>query len=313
MIHFPSFFSACRHKIICLAVIFTGCLSHSTAQTEPHWEDRIIYGAGFMGPNALPVPSLPKGRVENVNLLMVSGMAQFSPGDNTYQPNTYAYLTLVKDLVSFDYFMVPVEFFNMSDDIIAERNVFSAFKDDRWAIGDVYLNSNIQVLRSPKFHAMVRMGFKIPSSNLVGAARFTDSPGYNLDASFGSYLVQKEHSDLELFAMGGFYSYQTQGGNANYRQNDAFLFGLGLGWRFHEWQMDHTVRGYLGYFNLRDKPIVYRGSVTRDFGSFRLMAACQVGLHDLPYVSPEIGIGYLFPDIPLPKSLLASYGLDAKR
>ena len=296
--HSPSAFFALRQVLFSLVLTIPVIFSPSLqAQTEPHWEDYIIFGAGFMGPNSLPIPRTPKGRVENINMAMVTGVANLSPGDKTYNPATFAYFTLVEDLVSFDYYMVPVEYFVMSEAIKDERNVFVAFEDEHFAIGDVYLNSNVQVFNRPKFHAAVRAGFKIPSSGMVGAARFTDSPGYNLDASFGSYLVQREGLELELFGMGGFYSYQTQGGYVNYRQNDALLFGLGLGLKLRDWQIDNVVRGYLGYFDLRDKPIVYRLNATRDFGNIRLLAALQVGLNDFDYVSPEIGIGYLFPAV----------------
>lgn len=268
------------------------------AQTEPHWEDKVIFGAGYMGPNALPIPAMNKGRIDNQNSIQLSGVAYFSEGEQTYNLNSIANLALVKDLVSFDLFWVPVEYFQMSDAVRAERVVLPVKGDQQFAIGDVYLNSTVQFWDRPRFHASARAGFKFPSSDGVALSRFTDSPGYNLDAGFGYLLMEKksEGISLDVHGMAGFYSYQTQGGNANYRQNDAFLFGLGLDYLHQDWMASVSIRGYLGYFDLLDQPIAVRTQFSRDFEHLRFFTAVQFGIQDLIYVSPEVGIGVLLPE-----------------
>lgn len=286
-----------KKVIVLVGVVMILMTGHS--QTEPHWEDRVIFGAGFMGPNALPIPAMNKGRVDNQNSLQVSGVAYFSKGEQTYNFNTTANVALVEDLVSFDLFWVPVEYFQMSEAVRAERVVLPSKGDQQFAIGDVYLNSTVQLFNRPRFHASARAGFKFPSSDGVALSRFTDSPGYNLDAGFGYVLMDNktEGISLDLHGMAGFYSYQTQGGFANYRQNDALLFGLGLDYLHPDWMASVSIRGYLGYFDLLDQPIALRTQFSKDFEHIRIFTACQFGIQDLIYVAPEMGIGILLPEV----------------
>lgn len=269
------------------------------SQTEPHWEDKVIFGAGYMGPNALPIPAMNRGRIDNQNSIQVSGVSYFSEGEQTYNFNTTANVALVKNLVSFDLFWVPVEYFQMSDEVRAERVVLLSKGEQQFAIGDVYLNSTVQLFNRPRFHASARAGFKFPSSDGVALSRFTDSPGYNLDAGFG-YLLVNNHEEgisLDLHGMAGFYSYQTQGGYANYRQNDAVLLGLGLDYYHQSWMASVSVRGYLGYFDLLDQPVAVRTYFEKNFQNIRIFSALQFGVQDLIYVAPEIGIGILLPEL----------------
>ena len=272
------------------------------AQTTPHWEDFIIFTAGYMGPNALPVPFAQKGRIDNQNYLQAGAVGHFSDGDNTLNASLFANIALVEDLVSFDFFVVPFEYFRLSDSVKAARNVYSFFEDRQTAIGDVYVNSNVQIVNRARWQAALRAGFKIPSSNMVGAARFTDSPGYLLEGSAGWQAIPKTDSKrLELFAAVGFFVYQTQGGYAAYRQNDAVTFGTGMAWQREKWLLEQGVYGYFGYFDQRDKPVVYRGSLSRDAGKLRFRAAFQAGLHDFAYLSPELSVAYLFPALEVGK------------
>lgn len=252
-----------------------------------------------MGPNALPIPAMNKGRIDNQNSIQVSGVAYFSEGEQTYNVNTTANVALVKDLVSFDLFWVPVEYFQMSDELRTQRVVLPSKGDQQFAIGDVYLNSTVQLFNRPRFHASARAGFKFPSSDGVALSRFTDSPGYNLDAGFGYLLLHKheEGISLDLHGMAGFYSYQTQGGNANYRQNDAVLLGLGLDYFHQNWMASVSVRAYLGYFDLLDQPVAVRTYFEKNFENIRIFSALQFGVQDLIYVAPEIGIGVLLPEV----------------
>lgn len=286
-----------KHTMLLIGLVMI--LMTGYTQTEPHWEDKVIFGAGYMGPNALPIPAMNKGRIDNQNSVQVSGVAYFSEGEQTYNFNTTANVALVKDLVSFDLFWVPVEYFQMSDAVRAERVVLQSKGDQQFAIGDVYLNSTVQLINRPKFHASARAGFKFPSSDGVALSRFTDSPGYNIDAGFG-YILHDQKAEgisLDLHGMFGFYSYQTQGGFANYRQNDALILGVGLDYSHPSWMASVSVRGYLGYFDLLDQPIALRTQFSKDFEYIRFFTALQLGIHDLIYVAPEIGIGILLPEV----------------
>ena len=284
-------------KKIVIAVISVMTACSIKAQTEPHWEDKVIFGAGYMGPNALAVPWMNPGKINNQNELKFSGVSFFSTGEQTYNVNARANLALVEDLVSFDLFWVPVEYFRMSDDLRETRVVLPVKGDQEFAIGDVYLNSMVQILNRERFALSARAGFKFPSSNGVALSRFTDSPGYNLDVGANWKLLPPSAtaSSLELQIMAGFYSYQTQGGNANYRQNDALLFGAGLEFQNNAWRSNLEVRGYLGYFDLLDQPILVRWEVDRAFQKGAVFLALSGGINDLLYISPEVGFRVFFP------------------
>lgn len=286
-------------SIVAIIIFHLWMVSPVHSQTEPHWEDFVIFGAGYMGPNALPIPAMNKGRIDNQNSVQMSGMAYFSEGEQTYALNATANVAVVKDLVSFDLFWVPVEYFQMSEALRAQRVVLAVKGDQQFAIGDVYLNSTVQIIDKPRFHASARAGFKFPSSNGVALSRFTDSPGYNLDAGFGYLLHQNAEKEvtLDLHGMAGFYSYQTQGGYANYRQNDAVLLGIGLDYIHPNWMASISLRSYLGYFDLLDQPAALRAQFSRDFENIRFFTALQFGIQDLIYVAPEVGIGILLPEV----------------
>jgi hypothetical protein len=56
--------------------------------------------------------------------------------------------------------------------------------------------------------------------------------------------------------MAGFYLWQTY--RDDYRQDDCFLYGLGLDTRFGKFEMTNALGGYLGYIGNGDRPVVYR-------------------------------------------------------
>ena len=131
---------------------------------------------------------------------------------------------------------------------------------------------------------------------MQGMARFTDAPGYYFDLSAGrdlSFGTKK----IRFMAMLGFYVWQT---NSDTRvQNDAFLFGLGGRYPFGSFILESHVRGYVGYLNHGDHPIVWKTQLSRDLGRSHplgkpigLEFSYQLGLHDFQYHSFELGVVY---------------------
>ena len=110
------------------------------------WSEYLIYSPGFMGVNALPVPSMGNGSIDNVNYVGITGNMHFSKGDNSQNPALYGNYCVVKDRLSLEADWVPVEWFRMSQAIKEKRKVYWEDYYRKKAHGDLYLNATIQLL-----------------------------------------------------------------------------------------------------------------------------------------------------------------------
>lgn len=153
-----------------------------------HWSRYIVISPGFMGPNALPVPEIKKGIVENNIEFELSQQNHFSKHDKTFK-----------------------------------------LEGKGFAVGDLYFSTIIQLLKNYKNlpDIALRLACRTASGGKFTAARFTDTPEYFFDVSFGKKILKnlKQIENVNIFGMAGFYSWQTY--SVNHRQNDAFLFGFG--------------------------------------------------------------------------------------
>ena len=192
-------------------------------------------------------------------------------------------------MLSFELYWVPVEFFTESHAIKTERKIFYQFYNNRFASGDVFLNTYFQVLREEKnnIDVAVRLGYRFPSSTLQGAARFTDAMGYYLDGSFGKALI-KGRSQLSVMGMFGIHVWQTDVDNQY--QDDSILYGVGLRWTNPHWTLDAAYRSYYGYLDNGDRPEALSVKGRYRFGNWTVFSGCQQGFRDLLYRSAELGL-----------------------
>jgi hypothetical protein len=255
------------------------------------WPRYIITKPKYLGPNALPVPLITNGTIDSVSSLTLTSNFHFSKGDNTQNLAIYGNYSLVRNKISFDAYWVPFEYFNMSHAIKEERHVFSHFYYYRKAMGDLHLNTNIQLLNKWRkhIHLAMRVGYRFPTSSGLGMARFTDAPGFYFDLSFGKPF---DKSPLKIIGMAGLYVWQTN--TDGFRQNDAFLFGSGLEWNRNKWKAQVYGTGYLGYMKNGDKPVMLRAFAERKLKRFSVLFRIQKGLHDFNYTSLEAGVKYNF-------------------
>jgi len=257
-----------------------------------HWSKYIIMMPRYMGPNALPVPAVGNGTIDNNTWAAVSGQFHFAKGDRTQSLVLYGNYCLVKDVISFDISYIPAEWYTMSDTLKRERHVYYEFWNDKKARGDAILNVNIRLLKKweKKIQLAMRLGYRYPSSNGFGSGRFTDDMGYYLDLSAGKPFGQ---SGFKWVGMAGFYCWQIDKGDL--RQNDAFLFGTGLEYNKNKWTMKAHLAGYLGYMeNQGDKPILARFNAEKKFNRASVLMKWQQGLHDFKYSTAELGVKFFF-------------------
>ena len=252
-----------------------------------HWSEFLIFSPRFSGPNAMPVPLTSTGKVTNSSFVSLGGHYQGLAGDRTGNLTFYAGHTFLKNRISIDVFMVPIEVYKLSDQRKIERNVYFENFDKKTAIGDLYINTNVQLFNE-KQHAVdvaIRIGVKTASSGLDNPARFIDSPGYYFDGSLGRTFSEGS-AQIRPFLMLGFFAWQTN--DEALRQNDAFLYGLGTSVYVSDWTFVQTLRGYSGYHDIGDKPVVLRTSVRKKQGRFGFNINYQYGIRHYRYHGLEL-------------------------
>jgi hypothetical protein len=260
-----------------------------------HWSSYITSSAGKMGPNALPVPILSTGSADSVSSFEVGTVRHHREGDQTFNLTTKLNLALIKQRLSVELFMVPVEWFNVSHALKEERKIFYQHYYETRATGDLYSNTNIQLLQQQKYKidAAIRLGLKTASSNNQGAARFTNAPGYYFDVSVGKSFYSTSNSiKHRVHGMLGFYAWQT-----NYdwqQQDDAILYGLGYQAQLKFLVLEQSLSGYHGYLDNGDRPIIYKARLSKSMGNFRSSVYYWHGFHDYIYKSIGINLNYTF-------------------
>ncbi|MFY0653843.1 MAG: hypothetical protein JXQ96_17510 [Cyclobacteriaceae bacterium] len=257
-----------------------------------HWSEYQIHSPAFLGPNALPVPNVSDGRVNNISALTMGGQAHFSDGDNTQNITLYLNYNFLKDVISIDLFFIPTEFFQMSHAKKEERNVYYRYYDVSNATGDAYLNTTFRVLNQEKnkIDMAIRIGLKTASGGNANPARFTDTPGYYFDTSIGKAIGSDQN--WRPYAMLGFYSWETN--DDTLPQNDALMYGFGLEYLKNGISIKNELTGYNGYKKNGDKPSVYRLTFSKELTRLVIGAKYQHGLRDYDYKTFEASLGYKF-------------------
>ena len=121
-------------------------------------------------------------------------------------------------------------------------------------------------------------------------ARYTDTPGYYLDLTLGkSYQIFGDPGKyLRWFTAIGFYVWQTY--LDNYPQNDALLYGFGTEIKLGKLIWLNTRRGFNGYMDNGDHPLVYRSELTISEGLASLVLGYEYGIRDYPFQCFRAGI-----------------------
>lgn len=263
-----------------------------------HWREYLIFAPRYLGPNALPVPEQTQGQVFSESEIRVTGNGQWAPGDRTWHPALYVRYAAWPDRISFDVYWVPLEFFHTTHDWKTERRVFHTAYDAQKASGDILLNTQIRVVpESDRWPGVaLRVGYRLPSSNTVGAARFTDSPGFHFDLSAGKdYALWA--GTWRPVAMLGLLVWQTN--LDTHVQNDAVLFGGGFSYQREKWESGFFLRGYAGYLSNGDRPLLAEAYLKKSWKRGHVFLRFQHGMNDRLYDRLELGLGRPF-SVPAP-------------
>ncbi|MBU6159171.1 MAG: hypothetical protein KGP35_09090 [Bacteroidetes bacterium] len=253
---------------------------------QSSWTTYIKFKPRYLGPNALPIPELSDGKVPSKSSLSIESQSHFMKGDHTYNTLLRGLYEVMPGRIALEIMWIPAEYAVVSHELKTERNVFWRFYNNRWASGDVFLQTYLQLLKPEgrTMGLMLRMGHRLPSSTMLGAARFTDAPGYYFDLSSAFKLPNR----FNFLTMAGFYVWQTN--SVNYYQNDAFLFGVGLARSFGAFKLEASFRGYLGYWGKGDDPLAAALMCNYTTGEWQWRLGVQQGFLDLRYTTVNVGL-----------------------
>ncbi|MEZ4883769.1 MAG: hypothetical protein R3E32_03445 [Chitinophagales bacterium] len=259
-----------------------------------HWSAYLIQSPAYMGPNALPVPSVSKGVIDNQTKLRFSLQTHFSNGDDTQNPFLSFNYAVAPKKIAFFAFLYPIEHFAMSNKVRDERRLSDAYFVPRgFAAGDLYFGAAIQILKNKQNlpDIALRMTTKTASGGAKGGSRNTDAPGYYFDLSLGKkwfFNQEDEEHSMSIYSMLGLFVWETNA--LSLPQNDALLFGIGTDIHLSKYTIHSDFGGFWGYKNNGDRPIIYRFGIDRAFGKGQYLLKYQAGIHDFPYNSFEAGI-----------------------
>ena len=254
---------------------------HGWVPGMPGWKRWIIISPGFLGPNALPVPSAKMGFNPSDTEFSVSVSRHFHPGDPTQDISGRMYLPYAEGKIAFEAYGVIVENYAFTEEIRDER--FARDKDGRGITqGDFYFATMIQISKDRRFpNTLFRIAGRTASGGEYGAARYSDNPGYFFDFSFSEEYILGRTSRLIPFASLGFYSWQTN--NEGTLQNDAPFYTAGLEFRITEWTITSYFSGYSGYQKNRDRPQVINLNFRHDWLDSAVGLDFLFGLRDWEY------------------------------
>ena len=264
-------------------------IKHGWEPGKPGWRNFMHITPGYLGPNALSVPEVKKGVVQQGSNLEFGLDFHFRNGDPTQDISAKYYRSFAEGKIAIELYGVVAEHYAMSDFVRDER-ISRDFDGKGFANGDLYFATLVQLVKGRKFpDTMVRMAGRTASGNQLEGARYSDYPGYFFDFSFSkSYAGRNEKISFLPFASFGFYSWQTN--DELNLQNDAFMYGLGTDMKWLHWTISNSLSGYSGYKNERDKPMVYTLDLKHQLANKTSRLQYLHGLRDWTYRTVKLSL-----------------------
>lgn len=254
-------------------------------ENRQHFSKYLIVSPGYFGPNALPVPRLTDGRVKEKLWIDLEYEHYSGTGEVTYDVFTDIHIPIANGRVSLNFYYVPYEFYSVDTELSRERRSQSGEALNGSAQGDVYFGTHVQIIRDHQWIPDLAFGMtgRTASGTKTEDVRFSNAPGYYFDLSVGKSYVLSGLKDAHIrwFALAGFYVWQTY--LDEYPQNDALLYGAGLELKFNRISLLNTVRGYNGYMQNGDHPLVYRFELGLSEGAASLILGYEYGIRDYPF------------------------------
>ena len=260
------------------------------------WFNMMTTSAAYMGPNALPVPKVRNGLVEQEYSFEFRPEAHISKGDKTYNLFT-SFIAPLGGVASFEVFIVPIEYYKLDTNTRNER-LARNYNAEGHAGGDFWFGTNIQIVKNRKFPDLTFSGyFKTASGTNLSDARYTDTPAYYFLLTTGKTFFLNESKDrsLRLSAHLGTYIWHTW--IEEHSQDDAYAYGIAARIQNKKVFAKISISGYHGYLNNGDQPNVFRAKIGTHNNSINFELNYQYGISDFEYQSIGTSIIYRFANI----------------
>jgi hypothetical protein len=254
---------------------------HGWVEGDPGWRNWIKITPGYLGPNALAVPDVKRGFLNQKTEFEFTASSHFLKGDPTQDISCRLFVPFAQSKIAVEIYGVILEHFGFSEEIRNER--FARIENGKgYAAGDLYFSTLIQLSKNRKFpNTLLRMTGKTASGNQLEGARNTDSPGYFFDLSFSENFGQTETGIFRPFGLAGFYSWQTN--DELNLQNDAFLYAIGADYERQGLLLSASLSGYTGYKDERDRPMQLNFELRKDYNRSAFRIQFINGFRDLEY------------------------------
>lgn len=250
----------------------------------------------YFGPNALPVPDMPAGRVEDRLTIELAGDYYLGHyGDATQDIYASIRIPLFTKRVNLSIWMPVIEFYQCTPESNRHRSVVDSTLTRGHGWGDVYISTDIQLLYEKRFvpDVALRVAMKTASGGQFPEARYFDNPGYFFDLAVGKSITFENAyiKNLRVAVSGGFLCWQTDNG----RQNDAFMYGVRLQLAARHFTVTETWGGYMGWEHDGDRPMTLKSTISFPVKDFEPYFTHQYGIADYPFHQFRLGLIYRIP------------------
>ena len=260
------------------------------------WFNMMTTSAAYFGPNALPVPIVKSGLVEQEYSFEFRPEAHLSKGDQTYDLFT-SFIAPLGGVASFEVFIVPIEYYKLDTNTRNER-LARNYNAEGHAGGDFWFGTNIQIIKNKKFpDIMVSAYFKTASGTNLSDARYTDTPAYYFLLTSGKTIEFKNSKNLSLRLSAHLGTYIWHTWIEEHSQDDAYAYGIAARLQNKKYFCKLSLSGYHGYLNNGDQPNVFRAKIGTHNRNLNFAINYQYGITDFKYHSIGISMIYNFGKI----------------
>lgn len=255
---------------------------------QSHWSSYMKVSPAFMGPNAFPIPYAEK-MISNPEF-DIRFSHHITSGEDSWDFYTRFAIPL-GDKAALKLAINPIEYFEMDSMVRNDRIARDEFPKG-YASGDLLVEINTLIFNTKTTEFLFNVGLKTASGSQFRNARYTDSPAYYFDLSYHIERSINETLSYDVGALFGLYVWQTY--MVNNRQNDAVLAALSFNLYFKTYTLSHHLRGFSGYLDNGDFPVLYTTRIAKNMNSYQVYFQQQLSLQDYPYNSTQLGCKFHF-------------------
>ena len=269
--------------VLCILLMVTSATASPEAPVD--WRENmknLQYSPRYFGPNAFPIPELRNGSPCAQWEVELRGEYHLYGGDHTKDLFARVFAPIANGLAGLEV-SVLYEYYNMTKETVEERHAAGpSWKNG--AFGDVVVSSFVRFLKSDKWaDVMAELSMKTASGERLVDARFTDAVTYwfNINAGRCVYKRPDDKINIRLHGLAGFYCWMTN--DMVHRQNDAFLYSVGLNGEICDFTITADVASFYGYENNGDRPLQLRTKINYEIEKNILSFGYKHGMRDSLY------------------------------